>query len=222
MEKRKTMKRILLTLAAAFAIHASAEAQSKATMADVFRAMPDSILPTLTTNNRLDLVDFIESKMRAAVTDRLDAEATLDTLTADYLRLTLDAGASVELKLLPTSTATDSAGYCICVVRHFGSPAVESAVRVYGSAWNDEGTPASLLEEGFTQSLLHRPDTVSEAAYKEWQAHRPLLTVAFSLSPDKAALVARPHFPLLTGDEKERFICFLCEKTLVWDGKTFK
>ena len=36
---------------------------------DVFAAMPDSVLPTLTRNNRLDMVDFVASGMKAEVSD---------------------------------------------------------------------------------------------------------------------------------------------------------
>ena len=42
---------------------------SQTTMRDVFRQMPDSIVPYLTENNRLDFIDFIDSNMKAEVTN---------------------------------------------------------------------------------------------------------------------------------------------------------
>ena len=44
---------------------------------DVFSAMPDSVLPTLTRNNRLDMVDFIDSGMKAEVNDVTSEKAPL-------------------------------------------------------------------------------------------------------------------------------------------------
>lgn len=198
------------------------QAQAKATMHEVFRAMPDSLVGTLTTNNRLDLIDFFDSKMRAAVTDRLDGEATLDTLAADYLRLTLDGGVGVEMKLLPVDARTDSAGYRVCLVRSYGQPVAESAIEMYSSAWQPLGQPGFVQSEGFPATLLQRTDTATEADHGELQARHPLLTVSFALSPDNTDIVASGVFPLLTGDEKERMPALLSQKTYHWDGETFK
>ena len=70
---------------------------------DVFTAMPDSVLPTLSRNNRLDMIDFVLSGMKAEVNDVFDEKSTLDTLTADYLHITLSEAVKVEMKLLPSS-----------------------------------------------------------------------------------------------------------------------
>ena len=35
---------------------------------DVFKQMPDSLMPYLTGNNRLDFIDFMDSNMKASVT----------------------------------------------------------------------------------------------------------------------------------------------------------
>ena len=40
-------------------------------MKDVFRLMPDSLFPTLSANNRLDMIDFMDSQMKAEVTNLL-------------------------------------------------------------------------------------------------------------------------------------------------------
>ena len=73
-----------------FAVSASA-----IEMKDVFSAMPDSVLPTLTRNNRLDMIDFKVSGMKAEVNDVFDDKSTLDTLTADYLHITLSEAVKV-------------------------------------------------------------------------------------------------------------------------------
>ena len=40
-------------------------------MRDVFRQMPDSIMPYLSQNNRLDFIDFLDSDMKAEVKNAL-------------------------------------------------------------------------------------------------------------------------------------------------------
>lgn len=57
------------------------------TAAEAFKTMPDSIIPYLTKNNRLDLVDFMEAGMKAEVTNRFDGTSTLSDLTDKKLTL---------------------------------------------------------------------------------------------------------------------------------------
>lgn len=113
---------------------------------DVFSAMPDSVLPTLSRYNRLDMIDFIESGMKAEVNDVFDEKATLDTLTADYLHLTLSEAVKVEMKLLHSSLALADTSDCIvCVVTTYGVKPKESSVRFFTGKWS----PFSVNDSGF-------------------------------------------------------------------------
>ena len=49
-----------LALFLCMALSLSASAGDGITLRDVFRQMPDSLMPTLTQNNRLDFLDFLE------------------------------------------------------------------------------------------------------------------------------------------------------------------
>ena len=104
------MKRLSLfiILYSSFIICASAQIL----MRDVFGAMPDSVLPLVSKNNRLDCIDFIENNMEAKVRNLLDEYVTLEALTNDYARFRTSASALMELKLLPTSDSTS----VLCVV----------------------------------------------------------------------------------------------------------
>ena len=55
------MKRIVLNMLLLLVSLATTAVDMK----DVFTAMPDSVLPTLTRNNRLDMIDFVASGMKA-------------------------------------------------------------------------------------------------------------------------------------------------------------
>ncbi len=58
------MKKNIFSFAIAVLLMSPLSAQ---TAKQLFRAMPDSILPLLTTNNRADCTDFMDSKMKAEV-----------------------------------------------------------------------------------------------------------------------------------------------------------
>lgn len=94
-------------------------------------AMPDSILPLLTKNNRMDCVDFVDSKMKAEVKNRLGEVSELKVLTKDYLLLQMTSQSTVEMKLL---SVNDSAKV-VCVVRTVCAPVCDSAVEFYDISW---------------------------------------------------------------------------------------
>ena len=78
------MKRLLF-----FILHSSffiSCAMAQPMMRDVFAAMPDSVLPLVTKNNRLDCIDFIENNMEARVRNRMGEYVALEALTSTYAR----------------------------------------------------------------------------------------------------------------------------------------
>ena len=54
-------------------------------MRDVFKQMPDSLIPYLSSNNRLDFIDFIDSKMDAEVANSLGGKSRMQKLTDKYV-----------------------------------------------------------------------------------------------------------------------------------------
>lgn len=81
-------------------------AQTK--MSNVFATMPDSIIPYMSKNNRLDCIDFINSNMEAVVTNALGGKCQMLLLIDDSLSLKLSDVSSMELKLLPRQAESDT------------------------------------------------------------------------------------------------------------------
>ena len=81
-------------------------------MKDIVRTMPDSIIPLLSLNNRLDFVDYIDSKMKAEVTNQLGGKSEMTTLTDDFAHIRVSACSTVELKVLPLKDSS----YVVAVV----------------------------------------------------------------------------------------------------------
>ena len=132
------MKKIIFSLF----LTLSAVSLTAADMKDVFSAMPDSVLPTLTRNNRLDMIDFVSSGMKAVVNDVFNEKSTLDTLTADYLHITRSEAVKVEMKLLPSSRQlVDSAEQVVCMVMTYGTKPIESKVQLFTSKWTPLSSP---------------------------------------------------------------------------------
>lgn len=102
-------------------------------MRDVFAQMPEEMLPFVTTNNRLDCIDFIENNMQAKVKNRLDEYVELKVMLDDYLVFkTSDAG-TLEMKLFPETDSTA----VICMVETVAGPVLDSSIRFFDQSWKE-------------------------------------------------------------------------------------
>ena len=110
---------------------------------DVFKQMPASLLPTLSENNRLDMLDFMDSKMKAEVTNRLGGKSEMTSLTDSTLTIRMSSALTIELLLL--RSRSDNSEYSehsdrnlLCLIETFGrdSLSLESTVRFYTTSWH--------------------------------------------------------------------------------------
>lgn len=74
------------------------------TVREVFTSMPDSLVPYLTNNNRLDMLDFMDAKMKSVVTNLLEGETEMLALTDDSLSVQLNKSVLMDLWLEPVDT----------------------------------------------------------------------------------------------------------------------
>ena len=104
---------------------------------DVFKQMPNSVLPTLSENNRLDMLDFMASKMKAEVTNRLGGKSEMTVLTDTTLTIRMSEALKVDMLLLESGSSASSDKEIICLIETFGrdSLSLESTVRYYTTSW---------------------------------------------------------------------------------------
>ena len=140
--KMTTIKIKVLGIVAVCCI-AQLAATAQVNMRDVLCQMPDTVVPYLSRNNLLDLADFVESGMKAEVTNTLEGKTVLDTLSSDYAKLTLNNATTIEMRLLPytpehdnSGSPVDTAHQTLCVVRTFGNSVRESVIDFYTPQWS--------------------------------------------------------------------------------------
>ena len=175
-------------------------ASAQFTMRDVFKTMPDSIVPYLSENNRLDLIDFIDSNMKAEVTNLLGGKSVLLQLTDNYLSLSLNEASTLDLRLLPLSVgAAQVAGggsQVLCMVRTFGSDVRVSTVSFFTTSW-------TLLPSASYVSLPAEPVTAV-------------------LHADEAVLTLKPECSLDYPANEEQESITKPSTNLKFDGRRFK
>lgn len=107
------------------------------TLRQLFVEMPDTLIPYLSKNNRLDFIDFMDSKMKAEVTNELGGKSLMTAFTDDSISLRLNDAAKVDILLLTTTEMVDSCHQVIALVRTFGvvGEFTESVVEYYSLSW---------------------------------------------------------------------------------------
>ena len=116
-------------------------------IADYFREIPDSILPTLSLNNRLDMLDFMESKMKAEVTNSLGGKSEMTLLTDSTLSIHMSKALKVDMLLLtPEASADTDSEEVLCLIETFGCDSLsqESKVRFFTLSWELLNEPPQL------------------------------------------------------------------------------
>ncbi len=200
-------------------------------MRDVFAAMPDSIAPLVSKNNRLDCIDFIENNMEARVRNALDEYVTLEALTSDYARFRTSPSSFLEMKLLPA--ASPDTTFLLCLVRTIqaGEPDTprrleDSNIQFFHADWFPLDSTTSALPRFSLPpvSAFVTPEPATSTSDSLHQALRSLDSfhpVRLALSPDSVTMTATLQPAYLDKYERQLITPLLRTLRFRWDGTRF-
>lgn len=144
------MKHILYTYLLLFVTFIQVEA--KTPMREWLTTMPDSVMPLLTKNNKLDFIDYYDAKMEAVVTNRLDGKSRMSELTDDFLQISYTQSSNITMKLLPISDSTD----VLCMITTIEGTVSDSRIAFFDAQWQPLETTLYFTEpcmEDFRSTL---------------------------------------------------------------------
>lgn len=125
------MKRLTHILLLSLAVFLQAEARTP--MSEWLVSMPDSVMPLLVKNRRLDLIDFYDARMEATVTNLLEGKSHLKTLTDDFVELSYTGASDVAMKLLAVNDTTDI--LCMVTTMKGKSTVSDSRIAFFDKQW---------------------------------------------------------------------------------------
>lgn len=199
--------RNLLYTASILLLACSLQAQ---TAKESFKAMPDSLAPLLTEVNRADFIDFLESNMRAQVTNRLGGKSEMTRLTPDYIAIRMTEKSTWQMKMLQLNDSTR----VICTIFTVTAPAADSRIRFYSTRW--EALPlASFLPQMPVMSdflpttmpeFSAETDTIGTIRLNEARHQANLLLLKADLSPDANTLTCTFDTPAYMDKEAAELI----------------
>lgn len=190
-------------------------------MAEIWKSMPDSLVPYLGVKQRQEMIEFKSMGLSGETEHLLHGKSRIDTITADYMSVRLNASARLVIKRLPCHTG-DSV---VCVVRTWKAEQSESTARLYDETWQPVDWPVE--SAGGKGNFKVPMPTVKSASVDVAKAETILRTVDFmlphlELSSSDNSMVVTWTAPLADKEEKELLSAALTPTTLVWDGETFR
>ena len=192
-------KRLLSVLTSVFlASTFSITAHAQAKMDTVFANMPDSIIPYLTKNNRLDCIDFIRNNMKAEVENLFETKSELTDLTDNYLRMKLNSITTLELKLF----TVDGKDSIICMSKTILMPEPDSEVSFFNLEWQPMEIPFDLKQSAPATATTE--PTLNEAV----------------LSKDGETITIKRH--RIFSKDKELNSTTTTSRVYKWNGKTLE
>lgn len=210
------IKRLIFT---AITLLVSLSSMAKS-MVEIWSSIPDSVIPYIDRTHRLEMTDFIKMGLKGDVNHSLGGKSEMDTITADYIHLTLNESVTMELKRLPRE-GEDS---LLCVVTTCKGPAEESNVKFFTQEWQSIIVPKA-FEGGdyyeLASRLTQRPDVMSKARYDELCAMIDPVMLSAKLSIADNVLHVKLSLPLLKADDQRKLSSVMNPIDLHWDGRGF-
>lgn len=207
------MKKFLL--AAAFLAMISSEISWSSNIKNLFVQMPDSILPLLTVNDRMDFLDYMESGMTPKANNKLGGESVLTLMTDDHLSVKVTDDSRFDLIMLEKKDGSS----LLCVINTVMPQYADSRIRFFDENWNSiDGS--GLLERPTLGDFMTKEALKSDSL--EVLFDQSLLRLSTAEYRDGFLVFCYTSLDYI-GDDADRFRSFFRESLeYKWNGKRFK
>ncbi len=189
-------------------------------MVDIWKAIPDSLMPYIDRKHRIEMVEFIRMGLKGDVVNLLGSKSTMDSLTSNFIQVRASEAMMMQIKRLPRQGA-DS---ILCVVRTWFGPVKSSRIQLYTENWKpiEQDALGNRSLDSMLPMFISRPEGMSEDKFNELKISFDFLLPYASLVSYADDLQLSVSNPL---PSQERNIDFERVKKLImlkWDGNTFK
>ncbi len=206
----------LLMLALSLGMQAPAKS-----MTEIWKLVPDSLIPYIDANHRLEMTEFIGMGLNGEVDNLMQSKSKMDTLTSDYIRLTLSESSLMELKRLPY----EGGDSILCVVKTWKTPQEESIVNFYTQDWKPLSIASTTDANGrfaLDNMTMTKPESMSQAEFERLTGQVDFIFTSVHLSAKTQEMVVYRTAPLTPLDDKDKMKTILQPIVLKWNGTTFK
>lgn len=218
MTKPLEMKKIFIIATLLIATLLNVDAQSP--MRDLWIQMPDSVVAYLDVNSRTEMADFYEMKVKTGSKNLLEGKSAIDSLTSDYIHVTLNSSTTLQIKKLQTESS-----FVICLIKTFTAPEPESEVSFFSSSWkplkDTFGLPVTNDASSLIKQFTTRPDTISQERYEELASMLDPVMISAEMSVNEQVVTFSLSRPLIEKSEILNINAIFKQRKFKWNGQTF-
>ena len=212
------MKKIFIIATLLIATLLNVDAQSP--MRDLWIQMPDSVVAYLDVNSRTEMADFYEMKVKTGSKNLLEGKSAIDSLTSDYIHVTLNSSTTLQIKKLQTESS-----FVICLIKTFTAPEPESEMSFFSSSWkplkNTFGLPVTNDASSLIEQFTTRPDTISQERYEELASMLDPVMISAEMSVNEQVVTFSLSRPLIEKSEILNINAIFKQRKFKWNGQTF-
>ena len=212
------MKKIFIIATLLIATLLNVDAQSP--MRDLWIQMPDSVVAYLDVNSRTEMADFYEMKVKTGSKNLLEGKSAIDSLTSDYIHVTLNSSTTLQIKKLQTESS-----FVICLIKTFTAPEPESEVSFFSSSWkplkDTFGLPVTNDASSLIEQFTTRPDTISQERYEELASMLDPVMISAEMSVNEQVVTFSLSRPLIEKSEILNINAIFKQRKFKWNGQTF-
>lgn len=186
-------------------------------MASIIRQIPDSIIPTLTKNNRLDFIDYMNSNMKAEVQNHFNKKSEMTVLTSDYARIRTTEKSDVAIKLLTNGTDTT-----ICLINTYTSSTSDSRIKFYTTKWEQLNT-SQYITLPLSDEFFTHPANITDEEYQNLRNKADITFLKAEFENNSSDLIITYTTPSYMSNEDSTAISPLLSPTIKmrWQGNKF-
>lgn len=186
--------------------------------AQLFAAMPDSLVPSIEVNRRKDLIDLFHAGQSAQVTTKLGGKAQMTELQEQSLVIALSEQSQMALHLYTTHD-NDT---LVALVNTVYAPAGDSRIRFFNTTWQE--LPASKYIRPLPKEAFFLfPDSLTKEQCKELMQPVDIDLIEYTFGADGSICARQSWGKYLDSETYERLKPYLRESiTLRWNEKNFK
>ena len=207
---------IIATLLIATLLHVDAQSP----MRDLWIQMPDSVVAYLDVNCRTEMADFYDIKVKTGSKNLLEGKSAIDSLTSDYIHVTLNSSTTLQIKKLQTESS-----FVICLIKTFTAPEPESEVSFFSSSWkplkDTFGLPVTNDASSLIEQFTTRPDTISQERYEELASMLDPVMISAEMSVNEQVVTFSLSHPLIEKSEILNINAIFKQRKFKWNGQTF-
>ena len=176
--------------------------------AQLFIAMPDSLVPSIEINRRKDLIDLMHAGQKAEMTLLQDSLLSID----------LSKRSKMEIRWYDT-TGNDT---IIALVNTVYAPAGDSRIRFFDTAWKE--LPASeRIRQIRREEFFQFPDSLTKAKKEDLLRPVNIFLVEYNFATDGSLCARQSWANYLDKESFDRIEPYLQDSIVLhWNGKRFK